>query len=356
MNQDTIEDLARLKAIAGERQARDSSNNPQIPDEKVPKGSAAAKTSSALASYTKGLQAEDETGASVRSDMTSTIPSSIDGEPTALRDEPKLIAKIGAQAQDASTTEGAQHFDNAAQKLDEAYKQDQEWRASSLKDEGTIPILICSTGFQILARREFVANSSLPGTFFGPQLNQRAKAEGAVRYTSHTEYWDDNCGCMATKTAVYFTTLRTTRTLRPTVTLPTNRPPASTPTGVSGSSADSDYDKSNNPDAGDFVGLWLGVMGGCLQRQSGVLVCTGSAFSPNFAEIYEQVELPQNITALLPNGTDGAPAGILMGIVSFGVGGGLYAASQFQSVIRYAPGQWVMQGTDSDPTMLDPRQ
>lgn len=166
----------------------------------------------------------------------------------------------------------------------------------------------------IHARREFVANSSLPGTFFGPQLNQRAKAEGAVRYTSHTEYWDDNCGCMATKTAVYFTTLRTTRTLRPTVTLPTNRPPASTPTGVSGSSADSDYDKSNNPDAGDFVGLWLGVMGGCLQRQSGVLVCTGSAFSPNFAEIYEQVELPQNITALLPNGTDGAPAGILMGV------------------------------------------
>lgn len=68
-------------------------------------------------------------GASVRSDMTSTIPSSIDGEPTALRDEPKLIAKIGAQAQDASTTEGAQHFDNAAQKLDEAYKQDQEWLA-----------------------------------------------------------------------------------------------------------------------------------------------------------------------------------------------------------------------------------
>lgn len=38
--------LKYLQAIAGERQDRDSSNNPQIPDEKVPKGSAASKTSS----------------------------------------------------------------------------------------------------------------------------------------------------------------------------------------------------------------------------------------------------------------------------------------------------------------------
>merc|ERR1712093_452621 len=60
MNTDTVEDLARLKAIAGERQERDSSNNPQIPEGKVPLNSAASKTSSALADYTKGLQAEDE--------------------------------------------------------------------------------------------------------------------------------------------------------------------------------------------------------------------------------------------------------------------------------------------------------
>ena len=36
--------LDALQAIAGERQQRDSSNNPQIPDDKVPKGSAASKT------------------------------------------------------------------------------------------------------------------------------------------------------------------------------------------------------------------------------------------------------------------------------------------------------------------------
>lgn len=35
-----------IQAIAGERQERDSSNNPQIPDEKVPRNSAASKTSS----------------------------------------------------------------------------------------------------------------------------------------------------------------------------------------------------------------------------------------------------------------------------------------------------------------------
>lgn len=65
MDTDTVDDLSKLKvhpvshlnlqsltdtatiihqAIAGERQARDSANNPQIPDDKVPKGSAASKT------------------------------------------------------------------------------------------------------------------------------------------------------------------------------------------------------------------------------------------------------------------------------------------------------------------------
>lgn len=38
--------IALRQAIAGERQERDSSNNPQIPDGKVPKDSAASKTSS----------------------------------------------------------------------------------------------------------------------------------------------------------------------------------------------------------------------------------------------------------------------------------------------------------------------
>lgn len=45
----------------------------------------------------------------------------------ALRDEPDLISRIGARAQDATTEDGAAHFDASAQKLEKAYEQDKEW-------------------------------------------------------------------------------------------------------------------------------------------------------------------------------------------------------------------------------------
>lgn len=47
--------FAALKASAGERHARDSTNNPQIGSEKVPLNSAAAKTDSALGHYVAAL-------------------------------------------------------------------------------------------------------------------------------------------------------------------------------------------------------------------------------------------------------------------------------------------------------------
>lgn len=44
-----------------------------------------------------------------------------------LHDEPDLISRIGARAQDATNPEAAEHFDAAAQKLENAYQQDKEW-------------------------------------------------------------------------------------------------------------------------------------------------------------------------------------------------------------------------------------
>lgn len=62
--------------------------------------------------------------------MTNEIPSAVQAEPTSLQDEPDLINKIAAQAQDASTEEGARHFEKAAHKLEAAYEQDKEWLAA----------------------------------------------------------------------------------------------------------------------------------------------------------------------------------------------------------------------------------
>lgn len=49
------------------------------------------------------------------------------GQPTSLSSEPELIDSIASQAQDATTSEGAERFAAAAQKLENAYTQDQEW-------------------------------------------------------------------------------------------------------------------------------------------------------------------------------------------------------------------------------------
>lgn len=55
--------------------------------------------------------------------MTNAIPSSIQGQPTSLKNEPDLIDSIASQAQDATTEEGAEKFEAAAQKLEKAYEQ-----------------------------------------------------------------------------------------------------------------------------------------------------------------------------------------------------------------------------------------
>jgi hypothetical protein len=46
---------------------------------------------------------------------------------TALHDEPDLIARIGARADDATTEDSAIHFQASAQKLEKAYEQDKQW-------------------------------------------------------------------------------------------------------------------------------------------------------------------------------------------------------------------------------------
>lgn len=67
---------------------------------------------------------------STRSDNINAIPSNIQGQPTSLSKEPELIDSIAAQAQDASTAEGAEKFQSAAQKLEQAYEQDEKWLSS----------------------------------------------------------------------------------------------------------------------------------------------------------------------------------------------------------------------------------
>lgn len=64
---------------------------------------------------------------STRSDNINAIPSNVQGQPTSLANEPELIDSIAAQAQDATTAEGAEKFQSAAQKLEQAYQQDEEW-------------------------------------------------------------------------------------------------------------------------------------------------------------------------------------------------------------------------------------
>lgn len=124
-----------------------------------------------------------------------------------------------------------------------------------------------------------------------------------------TEYWDEGCACLLTVTSTIVHTDKTIKTRHHTTTIdskPTHhasnnaliqhrgntrsygtttyttttatgyitpkphtntRPNPPDPTGVS----------AINVDAGAFAGLFLGVTGGCLQRRSGVLVCTSTS-------------------------------------------------------------------------------
>lgn len=151
------------------------------------------------------------------------------------------------------------------------------------------------------------------------------------------EYWDLGCGCMQTVTRTRVETLYSTTTIkRASTTL--SEPPSSTdtegpqttaPSGSTTNSTTGQGDTGIAVEQGSFAALYLGVSGGCLQRRSGVLVCTGStlyvpvpddrltdmsASSPDYQPIYEQAGLAGNVTAQLPNGTGGAGIGLLVAV------------------------------------------
>ena len=109
----------------------------------------------------------------------------------------------------------------------------------------------------------------------------------AVRLTGNTyrknlvsinevvKLWNEDCSCYNGSTSVNHIThtLHSTKVLQSTSTL-TKTASASSHTGkVSTSRLNSTSDVT----VGSFSGMWLGALGGCLQKRSGVLVCTSSS-------------------------------------------------------------------------------
>ena len=187
---------------------------------------------------------------------------------------------------------------------------------------GLLALTASRNGTAVRMKRSLNLWSNTTGLpVYGPSLQPRKE----VTRTTDSKYWDDECQCYA-KTRIRYTTEYQTRTTKATLTLPDaptqvqhSTPSASATLGFPGvTPTQTPAMNVSNPDQGDFVGLWLGVMGGCMQRKSGVLVCTSASFGPNFAAIYEEVALPANITTLLPTGTSGAPVGLLVGVRTVG--------------------------------------
>lgn len=174
-------------------------------------------------------------------------------------------------------------------------------------------------------------------------LSRRDDAQDQVVVS---EVWDLSCQCMRTVTQTVFSTKYSTKTQHRTVTVEpaTSTTSSSLPQPTSDGSGDSSTAKGSGIQVqpGNFAGMWLGLSGGCLQRRSGVLVCTSSSLCvlptqktcpfdppvhrlnnasfarlPNYKTIYDQSELAANVTAQLPTDTSGAGIGILVGLLAF---------------------------------------
>lgn len=140
-----------------------------------------------------------------------------------------------------------------------------------------------------------------------------------------SEYWDTGCGCVRTRTLTATTTRYSTTVLHPKTTITPEPTSAVQPTGPSHTGGSGGSDNRTATGRGDtglavvqgsFAALFLGVSGGCLQRRSGVLVCTSSSFMPSYSQIYQETGLAANVTAQLPGSTGGASLGLLVAIIT----------------------------------------
>lgn len=124
-------------------------------------------------------------------------------------------------------------------------------------------------------------------------LSERGHEEGDRQYNhaKSAAYWDQACACYKSRQATtrpstrYASTTFTTTTATGLITItPSNRPtlqprPTSRPdpggeNDDGGGQAESQEIEVN---PGDFAALYLGITGACLQRRSGVLVCTSNS-------------------------------------------------------------------------------
>lgn len=123
------------------------------------------------------------------------------------------------------------------------------------------------------------ASSSAPSHW-----QEKAVPSIVQRSNQLSMYWDDVCGCMQTVTLTTTSTHHSTKTIVPTptsTTIVTYDIQATSSTSTSTSSGnDTSASNANNvgDDPGNFYALWLGILGGCLQKESGTLVCTASSF------------------------------------------------------------------------------
>ena len=101
-----------------------------------------------------------------------------------------------------------------------------------------------------------------------------------------SEYWDMGCGCVKTRTLTATETRYSTKVLHPKTTITLEPIPTPQPTGLSPTGDSGDNGTRTTTGRGDtglavvqgsFAALFLGVSGGCLQKRSGVLVCTSSS-------------------------------------------------------------------------------
>ncbi|KAK9899338.1 hypothetical protein P389DRAFT_47334 [Cystobasidium minutum MCA 4210] len=207
------------------------------------------------------------------------------------------------------------------------------------------PVPVFSSSKGLLAVTAFYPNSTTNTANDGFNEDTSTIPRQTVSKRGHAHYdedegheWDDECACYTssskpTSTARpktrtrYSTTVYSTTTAVGLVTI-TPRPTAWP------ASPDGETEAQNlEIDPGAFAALYLGVSGACLQRRSGVLVCTSSTFSPNYLEIYELAGLAANVTAQLPSGTGGGSLGILISIIA-------YAFTAIAFIVAALPRTW----------------
>lgn len=129
-----------------------------------------------------------------------------------------------------------------------------------------------------LARRSIPMHEQYePGDIY---LHPRGRHDILTSVAQVVQQWDEECGCFRSFTSTIVVTQHATRTVRPTVTLTSSQ---TGPTSIiepqpnTTVPAASGLNTTARVVSGSFAGLWLGVLGGCLQKRSGLLVCTSSS-------------------------------------------------------------------------------